>query len=313
MEYALIGSIIELAFFGLIFGIGLAIAAKKFAVIVDPRVELVLDVLPGANCGACGFPGCSGFAKAVVEKQAAVNGCPVGGPDVADSIAKILGSEVKEIEVMIAVAACNGGNKAIEKYKYDGINNCRAAMFLGGGHKLCTHGCLGYGTCVEACPFDALHMGPNNIPITDPNKCTACEICVEVCPTDVMKLVPKNQPVFVACNSTDPGPNVLKACETGCIACMMCQKNCPEDAIHIIDKLAVIDYSKCTACGVCISVCPTKCILDKHPNILKANKGIPQALPFQPEETKILLAKIKEEQAKAKAAKKATTKDEKNK
>ena len=302
MEYVFWGSMIELAFFGLLFGIGLALAAKKFAVEVDPRVEKVLEILPNANCGACGYPGCSGFAKAVVAGEVPVTGCPVGGQSVAEKIASILGVEVGEVEPMVAVAACNGGIRAKDKYEYDGIEDCRAAMVMGGGPKLCSYGCIGLGTCVEACPFDALSMGPLGVPVTDFDKCTGCGICVDVCPTGVMKLVPKSQPVFVACNSKDPGVFVRKACETGCISCFLCQKNCPKQAIKVVNNLAEIDYDKCDACGICIMVCPTKVILNKFPDVMKANKGLPAAVPTNPDETKALLDEIKKKQAEAKKA-----------
>ena len=306
MHYAIIGALIELGFFGLLFGVGLAIAAKKFAIEVDPRVEKVLDILPNANCGACGYPGCSGFAKAVVAGEAPVDGCVPGGPDVAEKIAKILGKSVGEAkEQMVAVAKCNGGTNAKDKFIYEGIADCRAAKVVADGHKLCPYGCLGFGTCVEACPFDALTMGENNIPITNFDKCTGCGICVDICPNDVMTLVPKSAPIYVACNSLSKGAFVRKACDSGCIACMLCQKNCPEKAITVVDNLARIDFSKCTACGVCIEVCPTNTILNKFEEVLARNDGVPTAVPINPDETKSLLAKIKEEQKKKREAAKA--------
>ncbi|MCD6594750.1 RnfABCDGE type electron transport complex subunit B [bacterium] len=306
MHYAIIGALIELGFFGLLFGIGLAIAAKKFAIEIDPRVEKVLDILPNANCGACGYPGCSGFAKGVVAGEAPVDGCVPGGGDVAENIANILGKSVGETaEPMVAVAKCNGGNNANDKFIYEGIADCRAAKVVAGGQKLCPYGCLGFGTCVEVCPFDALTMSENNIPITDFDKCTGCGICVKICPNDVMALVPKNAPIYVACNSISKGAFVRKSCKSGCIGCMMCQKNCPSDAIHIIDNLARIDFDKCTACGICIEVCPTNTILNKFEEILAQNNGVPTAVPINPDETKALLAKIKDEQKKKKEAAKA--------
>lgn len=304
MDFTILGALIELGIFGFLFGIGLAIAARKFAVDVDPRAVQIAEILPNANCGACGFPGCSGFAKAVAEGKAPTNGCPVGGISVAEKIAKILGVELSSPgEVMVAIALCNGGKRAKDKFIYDGIAECRAALVAGYGQKMCTYGCLGFGTCISACPFDALKMGPNDVPITDFDKCTACGICVKVCPTGVMKLVPKNSPIYVACNSHDPGTFVRKACETGCIACMMCQRNCQYDAIKVTENLAQIEHSKCTACGVCIEVCPTKCILNKFHEILAKNNGIPLAVPINPEKTKKLLEEIKAKQSAQKSQK----------
>ena len=306
MDYAIIGALIELGFFGLLFGVGLAIAAKKFAVEVDPRVEQVMEVLPNANCGACGYPGCSGFAKAVVAGEAPVDGCVPGGAEVANKIAEILGVSVGEVkEPMVAVARCHGGTRAKDKFIYEGIHDCRAAKIVASGFKVCEFGCLGLGTCVEACPFDALSMGEDDIPVTDFDKCTGCGICVSVCPNDVMVLVPKSAPIYVACNSKDPGAFVRKACESGCIACRMCERYCHTGAIKVTENLASIDYAKCDGCGVCIEVCPTKTILNKFVDILKQHNGVPAPVPTNPEETKKLLAQLKEEEKKKREAAKA--------
>ena len=310
MEYAIIGAVIELGIFGLLFGIGLAIAAKKFAVEIDPRVEMILEVLPNANCGACGYPGCSGFAKAVAAGEISPDKCTPGGADVVKKVAEIMGVSVDEnAEPLVAVTRCNGGIRAKEKFAYDGIEDCRAAQLVGAGYKVCSHGCLGFGTCVDACPFDALKMGIDNLPITDFDKCTGCGICVRICPTGVIQLVPKNKPIYVACNSTDKGAFVRKACESGCIACMLCQKNCPYDAIHIEDNIARVDFDKCKLCGICIEVCPTKTILNKHKKILAAHDGIPAAMPIKPEATKKLIEKAKEKKKQEAAAKMDAAKD----
>lgn len=304
MDFTILGALLELGIFGLLFGIGLAIASKKFAVEVDPRVVQIAEILPNANCGACGFPGCSGFAKAVVEGKVSVNGCPVGGVNVAEKIARILGVESPQpTDVMVAVAICNGGKRARDKFIYDGIAECRSALIVGNGQKMCSYGCLGFGTCVSACPFDALKMGSHDIPVTDFDRCTGCGICVRICPTKVMRLVPKNSSIYVACSSRDPGIFVRKVCEVGCIACSMCQRNCQYDAIKVVDNVAQIDYSRCTACGVCIEVCPTKCILNKFPEILEKNNGIPIPVPINPDETKKMLAEIKEKLSARKAQK----------
>ncbi len=308
MEYIIIAALLELGIFGLLFGLGLAMAARKFAVEVDPRVELIASILPNANCGACGFPGCSGFSKAVVSGQAKVNGCTPGGQAEADKIAEILGIAVGEAgQKMVAIVACNGGIRSKAKFEYDGISDCRAAVLIGAGPKMCSYGCVGFGTCVNSCPFGALTMGQDGLPINDFEKCTGCGICVKICPTRVLRLVPKNKAIFVACNSLDKGIFVRKACESGCIACMLCQKNCQYDAIHVVNNLAQIDFEKCTECGVCIEVCPTKTILDKFPAILEYNKGIPIAVPINADETKKLISDIKAKEQAAKASAKPKT------
>jgi len=307
MDYAILGALIELGVFGLIFGAGLAIAAKKFIVEVDPRVEQIMAILPNANCGACGFPGCSGFAKGVVESKAKPSGCIPGGGATADKIAQVLGVTAEATEPKVAIVKCNGGIRANDKFTYDGIADCRAAQLVGAGFKICSYGCLGLGTCASLCPFGALTMSAENLPINDFEKCTGCGICVQICPTKMLELVPRSKPIFVACNSGDKGAFVRKACSAGCIACSLCQKNCMFDAIHINNNLAKVDYSKCTECGICIEVCPTKAILDKFPKILESHKGIPAALPINAEQTQKLLSEIKEKQ-KQEAAAKATTK-----
>ncbi|MCD6418224.1 RnfABCDGE type electron transport complex subunit B [bacterium] len=311
MDYAIIGALLELGFFGLLFGIGLALAAKKFAVEVDPRVEMVMEVLPNANCGACGYPGCSGFAKAVVAGEAPVSGCIPGGSEVTEKIGKILGVSAEAKEPLVAVVKCNGGVRAKDKFLYDGIADCRAAYLVGDGLKMCSYGCLGFGTCVDACPFDSLSMGPDGLPVNDFEKCTGCGICVDVCPTGVMQLVPKNKPIYVACNSRDKGAFVRKACQSGCIACMLCEKHCDFDAIHIKENLASIDFDKCKLCGVCIEVCPTDTILNKFKKVLAENNGIPAAVAINPSATKKLLEKIKERK-KQEAAARAGKKDDKS-
>ncbi len=294
MGYEITSALVVLGFFGLLFGVGLALAAKKFAVEVDPRVEQVLEVLPNANCGACGYPGCSGFAKAVVAGEAPITGCTPGGKPVAEKIAAILGREVEAAgEAMVAVVMCNGGVRARDKFIYDGIADCRAAKIVADGQKLCPYGCLGFGTCVEACPFGALTMTENALPATDFDRCTGCGICVKVCPTGVMQLVPKRSAIYVACNSRDKGAFVRKACESGCIACRLCEKNCPYDAIHVSDNLARIDFAKCKLCGICIEVCPTKTILNKFPKVVAEHGGLPAPVPIKPEATKKLMEKLK--------------------
>ncbi len=264
----IIGSVIVLSGLGLIFGLWLAFSEKRLAVKEDPRVEKVEEVLPGSNCGACGYPGCSGLAKAIVEGKEPPSRCPVGGDEAAKRIGDILGIEVEAEERKLAVLRCNGGNqRAKDKYEYRGIETCQAASLLGYGQKACDYACLGFGDCAQACPFDAITMSEEGLPIIDAEKCAGCGICVEICPKDVLELISRSQTIYVACNSTDAGRSVRKICKGGCIACKLCEKVCPVDAIHVEDNLARIDPEKCTACGKCVEKCPTNVIIDLRERI----------------------------------------------
>ena len=245
---------------GLLFGILLSIASKVFAVVIDPKIVAVLDALPGANCGACGFPGCEGLATAIAEGKAPVNSCPIGGQKVADNVADIMGLQGANVERNVAVVLCQGDkDKANIKYEYEGINDCRIQMSLSDGCKSCTYGCLGCGTCFDVCPFDAIEM-VNGIAVIDKEKCTACMKCIDICPKGIIELVPYDKKYIVKCKSEDPGKIVRKNCSIGCIGCKICVKNCPVDAIGFENSLAKIDYEKCINCGICEQKCPTKCI-----------------------------------------------------
>lgn len=261
--WAAIGALGGIAF---VSALGLGIASIFFSVEVDPRIVEVGEVLPGANCGGCGFPGCSGFAEAVVAGKADPSGCAAGGPSIAEQIGKILGVEVKTGPKLIACVFCKGGTtQSPFKYDYIGAKDCRAAELLAGGPKACIYGCLGFGTCIGACPFGAIKMGHDRIPIIDSHKCTSCGKCVSACPRGIIHLVPQTQRFLVLCSSHDKGKKVKEVCNIGCIACQICVKKCPAEAIHMEDSLAVIEPEKCTSCGTCWEKCPQKIIwTDEH-------------------------------------------------
>lgn len=256
----IIFAILVLGFLGLFFGIGLAIASKKLAVHIDEKVEKVFHLLPGANCGACGNPGCFGFAESLVSSKAVVDACRVSNEASREEIAKIIGTSLEKKIRRTAVLHCQGGAKVKERFIYSGINDCLAANLVAGGSKACVFGCLGFGTCAKACPFGAISMSEEKLPVIDQNKCRACNKCVLVCPKKLIALVPVTGVVMVCCNSHDFGKEVKMACSVGCIGCKLCEKACKFSALTVIDNLAVIDYHKCTSCGECVKVCPTHAI-----------------------------------------------------
>ncbi|MEA4816599.1 MAG: RnfABCDGE type electron transport complex subunit B [Lachnospiraceae bacterium] len=251
---------------GVIFGAGLGYASKMFAIEEDPRISLVQAALPGANCGGCGFPGCSGCATAIVNGTAKVNACPVGGTKVADKIAEIMGVTAEETTPKAAFVKCKGTCSASKnKYDYFGLDDCVMASHLaGGGAKSCSYGCLGLGSCVKACPFNAISI-VDGIAVVDQETCVACGNCVSACPKHLIELLPINKKVKVQCNSKDTGKVVVSNCSNGCIACKICEKSCNFDAIKVIDNLAVIDYDKCKNCGVCANKCPKHVITGAKP------------------------------------------------
>ncbi|WHH61039.1 RnfABCDGE type electron transport complex subunit B [Petroclostridium sp. X23] len=256
----ILAPVLSLGGMGLAFGSLLAYASQKFAVEVDERVPLVIEALPGANCGGCGYAGCGAFAAAVVEGKAPVNGCPVGGASCAANVAEIMGVTAGEEERKIARVLCQGTkDNAREKYEYYGVDDCVAASKLGGGSKGCAYGCTGLGTCVKVCPFDAIKI-QNGIAVIDEKKCTACGKCVSACPKNIIELVPESAATWVVCKSRDRGPEVKTHCDVGCIACKICEKACRFDAIKVENNIAVIDYSKCVNCSQCVVKCPKKII-----------------------------------------------------
>lgn len=246
---------------GLIIGLLLGVAGEKFKVEVDEREIRVREVLPGYNCGGCGYAGCDALAAAISSGEKSVDGCPVGGAAVAEKVAEVMGVEVTETEKQVAFVKCAGTcDKTKNKYNYYGIADCKKIEYVPGrGEKQCVYGCMGYGSCVRVCPFDAIHI-VDGIAFVDKEKCTACSKCITECPNSLIELVPYNSEQHVRCSSKDKGKDVKLSCSTGCIACKMCEKKCPTGAIKVNDNLAYIDYSLCTNCGECAKVCPVKVI-----------------------------------------------------
>lgn len=246
--------VIIVAVIGLIAGIGLSLASKFMAVPVDEKQVKIREALPGANCGACGYSGCDGYAAALAAGEAAPDKCAPGGADAAGAISEILGVEVKS-EAKIAFIACNGTPEGVRtKYAYSGIQSCAAANGLNGGPLGCEYGCIGFGDCFKACGFDAIRM-ENGRPVVCPDTCVGCGKCTSVCPKSLISLVPKDYNAAVACSNRKKGAAVVKDCKTSCVACGMCVKACENGAIAVKDNLAVIDRSLCIGCGKCKEAC----------------------------------------------------------
>lgn len=258
--YIIIFSTISIGGLGLLFGLGLGYAAKKFEVKVNPLIPKVRETLPGANCGACGFTGCDAFAKGIVDGEAPINGCPVGGSDTVSLISTVMGVEAEVAARNIAYVQCNGTcSNAKEKYIYAGVSDCKNAAFLqGGGSKACSDGCLGLSSCVSVCEFDAIEIIDGVAVIND--RCVACGKCVTACPKNIIDIVPATSKIRVACKSSSKGKEVKASCQVGCIGCRLCVKACEDKAIDVTNNLAKIDYEKCTQCGACVEKCPTKAI-----------------------------------------------------
>ena len=253
-------AVIWFAALGLGLGTILAIARRIFASEKDERIDFITEVLPSANCGGCGYAGCVALAEAIVKGQAQSNSCPVGGVELAAKIAEIMGEQVEEGVRYRAQVMCSGTNDlAKDKYEYYGIKDCIAANRLAGGSKACPNGCLGLGTCVANCKFDAIKI-INGVAAVDYEKCKACGACAAGCPKHIIKLIPFDATHWVGCMSTDKGGVTRKYCDVGCIACKMCEKKCPAGAIKVTDYTALIEYDKCTRCHECESHCPRRII-----------------------------------------------------
>ena len=244
-----------------VLGIILAIASKVFAVKVDEKAEQISELLPGANCGGCGYTGCAALASAISEGKAPANACTSVSKEVCDEIAKIAGAVPAENHIrMRAQVMCSGTHElAKKKYIYEGVHDCVSANKLSGGDKLCPNGCIGLGTCAAACKFDAIHI-INGVAAVDYEKCVACGVCVAACPKSIIKLIPYDAKHWVGCMSADKGAITKNYCDVGCIGCKICEKACPNGAIRVDGNVASINYELCDGCGICESKCPRKII-----------------------------------------------------
>ena len=247
---------------GIVIGILLGIAGKAFHVDTDPREVEIREALPGNNCGGCGYPGCDGMAAAIAKGEAPANGCPVGGPPVAAKIAAIMGEEVTETARQVAFVHCAGDcEKSKVQYTYTGIEDCAMMAYVpNGGSKVCSNGCLGFGNCTKACPFDAIHI-VNGVAVVDKEKCKACSKCIAACPQHLISLVPYDAAAHVACSCTERGKAVMLQCDVGCIGCKKCEKTCQHGAMKVENNVPHIDYSLCTNCGECKAACPRGSII----------------------------------------------------
>lgn len=305
-------SLITLGVIGCLAAVILFFVAQKFKVYEDPRIDEVAAVLPGANCGGCGFPGCRGFAEGCVKAET-MDGllCPVGGAPTMEKVAGILGRTVTATDPMVAVVRCNGtcANRP-RNNRYDGASSCQIVANLYGGETGCSFGCLGYGDCVAACQFGAIKINPDTLlPEVDDEKCTACGACVKACPKNVIELRkkgPKSRRIFVSCVNKDKGAMARKACTAACIGCGKCAKECPFGAITVENNLAYIDFTKCRLCRKCVAVCPTGAIheLNFPPRAPQAPK--PEAPKTEPAKTEA----PKQETVKAEPVKMETPKPE---
>ncbi len=246
---------------GLICGLILALASKFMNIAQDERISDIRECLPGANCGACGFTGCDGYAKAIIEIEGTpTNLCTPGGAETARKIAEKLGVEFSEVEKKVAFVKCHGDCSATTiKFNYEGINTCTAAKMHFSGHWACPHGCLGFGDCALVCSENAISI-KDGVAHVDPSRCIGCGLCAKTCPNALISIFPMTKQTIVSCSNTDKGVIARAVCSNACIGCKKCEKTCAEGAIKVENNLAKIDGEKCTSCGSCVQACPVGCI-----------------------------------------------------
>jgi Na+-translocating ferredoxin:NAD+ oxidoreductase RNF subunit RnfB len=272
-----LSAVLAMSGLGIVLSLVLGLAAKVFYVYTDPRTETIMDILPGANCGGCGYAGCGEYAEAIVEKGESPNKCVAAGPDVTEQVCCVLGVEATIGERKVAKIFCQGDQeKAWKRFEYAGADDCYAAIVSTGGDKACQYGCVGLGTCVKACPFDALSMGENGLPIVNIDLCTGCGCCLNACPRNLPRLIPISQPTANLCSTHDSGKVVKSVCSVGCISCSMCLKKCPEGAVVMQDKMPVVLPERCKGHKICVEKCPTGSMRD-----LQASQETEQAAAQQ--------------------------------
>lgn len=257
---AIFMAVFSVTVIGIACAVLLSIASKVMYVKTDERVEAIKGCLPGSNCGACGYPGCTGYAEALVaDANIKANLCTPGGAAVIEELSKIMGVESGAAAKKFAVVHCLGDREALQsKMDYTGIQTCYAATEVFGGQGACTYGCLGYGDCKKVCPFDAICIEDGLAKINA--NCTGCGLCVKTCPSKIITVEENLSVPYILCRNHEKGGIVRKKCTKGCIACTKCVRECPESAIVMEDNLAVIDSEKCNNCGHCALICMTKCI-----------------------------------------------------
>ncbi|ULQ60777.1 RnfABCDGE type electron transport complex subunit B [Brucepastera parasyntrophica] len=258
--HIIIATFIVSAVLALVLGFLLGFFKKIFHVETDPTVEMILNALPGSNCGACGYPGCAACAEAIAGGLAPVTACTSGGADVTKAVCAIMGVEA-EADTRVAVLLCQGTTeKTMNKADYIGVKTCRAVKISVNGLKLCDYGCIGMGDCEAVCKFDAIHIGKDGLPHVDYSKCTGCNACVKECPQKILTTVSNVQKGAIAlCSNRNPRKaQVIKDCKAGCIKCGKCEKVCPVKAIRIVNGIPLVDYSLCNSCNDCVKQCPTK-------------------------------------------------------
>lgn len=263
----ILSAAIAVTVIGLICAVMLVVASTLFGVKEDEKFEEIRNVLPGANCGACGYTGCDGYAKALAsDPKVKTNLCIPGGDSCAAEIAGILGVEAADVIEQVAVVHCNGNcDNAPLAADFEGSYTCKSAKLVYGGPRACAYGCLGYGDCTAVCQYDAIRV-INGVAVVDPKRCTGCGLCAKACPNSIISVVNALRTVHVKCSNKEKGAVSRKQCKVSCIGCMKCEKTCPHDAVHVENNLARIDYDKCTSCGECAAVCPTGAIFDRNPN-----------------------------------------------
>lgn len=245
---------------GLVIGLILAIASILMAVPVDEKVEAVTNALPGANCGACGYSGCAGYAKALAEGEAKLGACSPGGEECAKAVAEILGVEAGAVDRKVALVHCMGScDNTDTKMEYQGISSCAAAAALHGGAGACNFGCIGLGDCAQVCSADAITVC-NGVAIIDAELCRGCGLCVSACPKKIISVVSYKKQTVVRCSNTDKGAQAKKVCKSACIGCKKCEKVCEAGAVTVANFKASVDSEKCTGCDKCIEACPQGCI-----------------------------------------------------